>query len=184
MIKKLFCILFITCCISCQKKSVLATEFSCGASFNYELEEVVDVKKVFSVQFPKNWKTNLYYDALQSSIYTGDTTKQLTETLLIDVTYIRKSIQINDLFKLKNEQESLANQLIQFQSKEISLEKKLSYYSLSKGQKNNYPYQIFNLFIQVNEENFIHAKTEIYGDSLVNERLCRAMQLLEKIKIQ
>ena len=76
MMKKLFCILFITC-ISCQKKSVLETGFSCDSSFHYELEEVVDVKKKFSVQLPKKWKTNLYYAALQSSIYTGDTTKQL-----------------------------------------------------------------------------------------------------------
>ncbi len=182
MKKRLFILLII--CISCQEKSVMETEFSCNTSINEALEEIVDVKKLFSVQFPKHWKTNLYYDELQSSIYTGDTTKQLTETILIDVTFIRKSIQINEAFKLKNEQESLANQLIQFQSKEITLANKPSYYSLSKGRKNNFPYQNFNLFIQVSEENFIHAKTEIYGDSLVNKRLCNAIQLLEKIKIQ
>ena len=66
-----------------------------------------DVKKTFSVAYPKNWKTNLYFDETQSSIFTADTTKQLTETVLLDITFINKEINFNDSFKLQQEQESL-----------------------------------------------------------------------------
>jgi hypothetical protein len=181
--KKIAFLLFLLCS-SCQQKSSLSTEFSCTSTAINNLEEVVDVKKIFSVQFPKDWKTNLYYDTMQSSIYTADTTKQLTETTLLDVTYIKKSIALNDIFKLENEQENLANGLIQIQSKDITLFNKPAYYAVSKGKKRGFAYQVCNLFIKINEEHFIHTKAEFYGDSFVYERLCTAIYLIEKIKIQ
>lgn len=184
MMKKITFILFILIGVSCQQKSFLNTEFSCTSNTIHNLEEIMDVKKIFSVQFPENWKTNLYYDDMQSSIYTADTTKQLTETTLLDVTYIKKSIALNDIFKLKNEQENLANGFIQVQSKDITLFNKPAYYAISKGERRGFSYQVCNLFIKINEENFIHTKAEVYGDLLVNERLCNAINLIEKIKIQ
>ena len=142
-----------------------------------------DVKNLFSMEIPKTWKTNLYYDTSQSSIYTADTTKQLTETLLLDITNISKKINFSTSFKLKQEQENLSKSLIQIKSKETTIFNKPSYYTISKGQKNGFKYQICHLFIKTNAQNFILAKAEIYGDSLVNERLCNAFTLIEKIKI-
>jgi len=168
--------------ISCKKQSEIAVHFNCKNTIN-NLEVIKDVKKIFSVEYPKHWKTNLFYDDIQTSIYTADTTKQLTETVLLDITFINQKINFNDSFKLKQEQESLSNNLIQTTSKEIMLLNKPSYYTVSKGKKGKFPYQICNIFIKIKNHNFIQAKTEIYGDSLVNERMCIGFTLIEKIKI-
>ena len=67
---------------------------------------------MFTVDIPKNWKTNLFYDDLQSSIYTADTSKQLTKTILLDFSFIQKKISLNEIFVLKLEQEKLLEKLI------------------------------------------------------------------------
>ncbi|MCI2228481.1 hypothetical protein MC378_04830 [Polaribacter sp. MSW13] len=168
---------------SCHKQSEISQHFNCESITITNLEEVKDVKNLFSVEIPKNWKTNLFYDDVQSSIYTADTTKQLTETLLLDVTFINKNINFDDLFKLKLEQESLSKQLVQTKSKETSLLDNSAFYTISKGKKGKFDYQVCQAFIKVNEQNFILVKAEVYGDSLVNKRMCEAITLLEKIKI-
>lgn len=169
--------------LSCAKKSEISKDFNCKTVNFKNLEEIKDVKNLFSVEIPKNWKTNLYYDDSQSSIYTADTTKQLTETLLLDITNISKNINFNASFKLKQEQESLSKKLIQVKSKETTIFNKPSYYTISKGKKRGYEYQVCHFFIKKNEQNFMLAKAEIYGDSIVNERLCNAFTLIEKIKL-
>jgi hypothetical protein len=168
---------------SCQKPSEISEIYKCGSIKVENLEELKDIKNIFTVQIPKNWKTNLYYDETQSSIYTADTTKQLTKSLLLDITLINNNISFNDIFKLKREQENLAKKLIQTASKEINLLNKPSYYMISKGEKNEYQYQLFQVFIKIDDQKFILAKAEVYGDSLVNNRMCAAVSLIEKIKI-
>ncbi len=168
---------------SCNKQSKLTLDFNCNKTQFNNLEEITDVKNTFSVQFPKTWKTKLFYDAIQSSIFTADSTKQLTETVLLDITFIEKNVNFDDTFKLNQEQEHLSKSLIQTASKEIKLLNKPAYYSIAKGKKGNFKYQVCNTFIKLNKTNFILAKTEIYGDSLVQQRLCEAFSLIEKIKI-
>lgn len=168
---------------SCQNSSEISLDFDCDSENIQNLEEVKDVKNLFTLELPKTWKTNLYYDALQSSIYAADTTKQLTESLLLDITFVNKSINFDEDFKLKKEQESLSKKLIQFKTKETIVLEKPSYYTISKGIKNGFNYQICEVFMKINNQNFILAKAVTYGDSLVNERMCKAINLIEKIKI-
>jgi hypothetical protein len=113
----------------------MAVNFNCKKTNIHNLEVINDVKNIFSVEFPKNWKTNLFFDENQSSIFTADTTKQLTETVLLDISFINKEINFNDSFKLQQEQESLSKNLIQTTSKEIKLLNKPTYYTISKGKK-------------------------------------------------
>ncbi|MCL7762807.1 hypothetical protein MPF19_05215 [Polaribacter sp. Z014] len=168
--------------ISCSHPSEIRKNFNCKPYSFKNLEEVKDVKNLFSIEIPKTWKTNLYYDDLQSSIYTADTIKQLTESLLLDVTFINKSINFDTSFKLEQEQENLSKRLIKIKSEETTFLEKPSYYTVSKGKKGKFEYQVCHLFIKINEQNFILAKAEVYGDSLVNNRLCKAFTLIEKIK--
>jgi hypothetical protein len=168
---------------NCSQPSEISKDFNCKTVAYKNLEKVIDVKNLFSIQIPRTWKTNLFYDNIQSSIYTADTTKQLTETLLLDITIINKNIKFDIPFKLKTEQENLTKNLIKVKSKETSIINKPVYYSISKGKKGIYNYQVCHFFIKVNEQNFILAKAEVYGDSLVKKRFCKAFDLIEKIKI-
>lgn len=180
--KTLFILILLVVIVSCGKKTSLSEKFNCNASFLSNLEIVEDVKNNFSIKLPKTWKTNLYFDDLQSSIYTADTTKQLTKSLLLDFSYIKKDIEFNTLFKLQQEQEGLAKKLILKDFQKTLFLGKESCYTISKGKKEKYPYLLFNLFIKENTSNFVFVKTEIYGDSLVNERICEAINIIEKIK--
>lgn len=182
MIKKFIFIVLIVV-FGCSKETQLGKEFQCKSSKLDNLEEVKDLRNRFSVTLPKTWKTNLYEDALQSSIFSADTTKQLTETFLIDVSFIKNELQFNDLFKLKLEQENLKNKLIQTKSRQLNILEKPSYLVISKGKKSSFIYQQLQAYIKIDTKFFILAKAEVYGDALIEERLCKAISLIERIKI-
>lgn len=167
---------------SCASKSELQKEFECSSKSFSNLETVQDFKKIFTVKIPKNWKTSLYYDTLQSTVYTADTTKQLTETTILDVTLVQKSIDFNDKFQLELESKNLSKGLILTQKKTLIVNEKQSFYMLSKGEKQNFPYQRLAIYQKLNDQNFIHVKVEVYGDKLIKERLCKAIDLVEKIR--
>ena len=168
---------------SCNSQSKISKDFKCQNFSFKNLEDVNDFKNSFTIKLPKSWKTNLYYDDVQSSVYSADTIKQLTETLLVDITLIKNNINFNDAFKLKQEQNNLSKKLIKKTSKEISLLNKPSYYTISEGKKGDFDYKVSHIFIKLNEQKFIFAKAEVYGDSLVEERLCKAYSLVETIKL-
>jgi hypothetical protein len=184
LIKGSVCILgFALLFFSCKQNSILKQDFNCKESFFSNLKEIKDPNGNFSVQVPSNWKINRFTDAIQSSIYGADTTKQLTNSILLDLSYISNTIEINELFKLKVENENLSNKLIQKKTKELNFLNKPSYYVISIGKKGPYSYKSLQLFITTNKEKTMLIKAEIYGDSLVDERLCKAITLIEKIKI-
>jgi hypothetical protein len=180
MMKKVFIVLAVSFLASCSYKSQISKDLDCTPEAYSNLEIIKDYKEKFSVQFPDNWKTNLYYDNNQSSIYSADTTKQLTETFLVDITQVSTKLELDSEFIQKFKTNLLNNQLIESTSYETMFQGKETYFSRALGKKNNYDYQICNLFIKTSENNYIHAKAEVYGDSLVNERICNAMSLIEK----
>lgn len=186
---KLFKLTIITLCISsliiaCQGVSDLSQDFNCNNEMT-NLEEVSDFENKFSMPIPKNWKVNLYYDNAQSSIYFADTTKQLTETTIVDVTFIKQKTTFNTEF-LNNVQSTYTNTALKEEkNKTFSLNDYPSYYTIAKGVRNNFPYSICNVFINTKGDGkFIHAKLEVYGDSLVEQRLCRGIDLIEKIQFK
>ncbi|MFY0604343.1 MAG: hypothetical protein JXQ93_10355 [Flavobacteriaceae bacterium] len=166
---------------SCKGRSEIALDFNCNGSQLSDLESVDDFEKNFSIPIPKNWKVNLYYDNAQSSIYFADTTKQLTETMILDITYIKQKTNFDDAF-LKNIQANYKATALQEEiSKEFVLNTYPSYYTLAKGLRNNFTYTICNIYVNTNSKNLIHAKLEVYGDSIVNERICKGISLIEKV---
>ena len=46
---------------------------------------------------------------------------------------------------------------------------------------NNFNYSVSNLFIRLDEKNYIHAKIEVYGENFIKERICKGINLLDKI---
>lgn len=167
---------------SCSKQSNISKDFNCNTSTYDNLETLNDFKKNFSIQLPKNWKTNYYYDDVVSSIYSADTTLSLTQATLIDASYILNPIAIDAKFINKVKSDNQKMQLQEVTSKKTTFLGKPSYYNLSIGEKGKYDYQILNIFTKTNM-GFLHVKTEIYGDSLVNERICKAVNLINKIKV-
>lgn len=169
---------------ACKQSSALTSDFECDVTLN-NLESVSDFQNNFSIPIPGNWKVNLYYDNAQSSIYFADTTKQLTETTIVDVTFIKKKTAFDADFLKTITNNYVTYSLTEETNKELTLNDYPSYYSVAKGSRNNFPYAICNVFVNTaGDGKFIHAKIEIYGDSLVNERFCSGISLLEKIRFK
>ena len=180
--KRHIIIILLVLIASCNSTSELSKDLDCTPESYSNLEKIEDVKKLFTVQFPDNWKTNLYYDKNQSSIYTADTTKQLTETMLLDITHVSNKLDLDADFIQKFKTNLTNEQLLETTSGELKFQDKRAYYSNAIGKKGKFEYQISNLFIKINENNYIHSKIEVYGDSLVQQRICNGISLIEKIQ--
>ena len=164
---------------SCSKKSQFIRVFNCEVETFSNLERIEDVKNLFSVYYPDHWKTNFYYDNNQSSIFTADTTKQLKETInFLTSPFFLYFFDSKFLKKFESNLSEL--QLTEISANKIIFKEKPSFYSEAKGMNNNFNYYVFNLFIKLDENNYIHSKIEIYGDALKEERICKGINLLEK----
>ena len=173
-------LLFIIVFNSCSKKSEFIKGFNCDVETFSNLEKIEDVKNLFSVYYPDHWKTNFYYDTHQSSIFTADTTKQLKETTLLDITHISNKIIFDSNFLKKFKSNLSELELTEIHANKIIFKEKPSFYSEATGMKNNFNYYVFNLFIKLDENNYIHSKIEVYGDVLREERICKGINLLEE----
>ncbi|MFD2567681.1 hypothetical protein [Pseudotenacibaculum haliotis] len=180
--KKTLLLFMMICAVACSRKSQISKDLDCTPEKYKNLEVVEDVNKTFKVQLPDNWKTNLYYDRNQSSIFSADTTKQLTNTYTVDITKVYNELKLDDDFIQKFKTNLANGKLVEATSYELEFQGKQAYYSRALGKRGQFDYQICNLFIKINSGNYIHAKAEVYGDSLVNERICNALSLIEKIE--
>ena len=170
--------------ISCKEQSHLTKIYNCNNSYLTKLERVIDAKKQFEILLPKNWKINLYIDNQLSSIYAADTTLELSKTILLDVSFVQQNIHFNLDFKKKSYLTHYKNQLDETISKDIFILEKPAYITISKGKKGKLSYQISEMYIKLNDNSFILAKIEIYGDSLVENRFCKAFNLIDQIQLK
>jgi len=177
-----FIIVLLILVAACSNQSQLSKEMDCNPEKYANLELVEDVDKRFTIQLPDHWKTNLYFDKNQTSIFSADTTKQLTDTYTIDVTYVYSELKLDAQFIQRFKQNLMKNQLVESTSYELLFNEKEAYFSRALGKRGKFDYQILNLFVKVNSGSYMHAKTEFYGDSLVNQRICNALSLIEKIE--
>ena len=166
---------------SCSNKTSFVDTFDCELETFPNLERIEDVKKIFSVYYPDHWKTNFYYDNQQSSIFSADTTKQLKETTLIDITHVSNKIVFDSIFFKKFNSNLSKLQLTETNTNKIVFKGKPSFYSEAEGVNNNFNYSVSNLFIRLDEKNYIHAKIEVYGENFIKERFCKGINLLDKI---
>ncbi len=169
--------------VACNSKTILEKEFSCNATTVPNAENVTDIKKLFTVNIPAHWKTNLFYDNMQSSIYAADTTKQLTESVLVDVTQVKSAYVFDKQFKDQLTQNDAKLNLNSEKQSQFQFKNKPAFYSISKGMKGDFSYQILNIFIQQNSNSSYHLKTEVYGDTAVKKRLCNGIAILNSIQI-
>ena len=90
---------FVVTMIGCTKNNV-REDMNCNTTTNFaDTKEISGFLKHFKLDVPKHWKSELYYDEIQSRFYSADTTKQLTETYIIDVTWHQGEIELNSDFE-------------------------------------------------------------------------------------
>lgn len=165
---------------SCNKKSELETSFKCQNSItDIELKEIKDVKKNFKINVPKSWKTELYFDEFQSAIFTADTTKQLSETFILDTTWKSGELILDESLEEKIKSNS---DLTIINSKFENINDKPSYWHHSSGKKNNFDFNTLDVYIKTSIDSYILVSTQIYGNENVSQRICESIKLINTLE--
>ncbi len=166
----------------CQKDSIKKS-FDCNTTTNYaNTEEVQGILNHFKIEIPSNWKSELYFDKTQSRFYSADTTRELTETYIIDVTWHQGEIQFNNDFDVLVMNDLKQNQqLIPIKSGFGDFRDIPAYYNLSKGMHSDFEYHFFQIFLKTSVDEYFTLTTKVYGTEFVDERICASISLFENI---
>jgi len=169
---------------SCKKDDSIKSAFECDAPSHFtNTKEYKDVLSKFKLKVPKYWKTNLYFDEFQSEIYSADTTKQLSETYIIDVTWHRGELRFDEEFEEKiNKNITEKNDLITINSGYGKFKRRKSYYNISVGENTDIAYHYLQIFMKYSSDEYYTFTTKIYGEEFVNERICTSIEVFENIK--
>jgi len=168
--------------ISCNKSSKLQTSFNCKSNNLSVFNTIKDFNRNFSINIPTIWKTNLYYTKNDSEIYAADTVKQLSKTFILGALYHQETIELNTSYLSKLDSVLFVNKLQKINSGNELFLGKPTYWYLVKGRKNGFPYHQFSMTIKISKNSFLNATSEIYGDQLVNERICESISIFKSLK--
>lgn len=174
----LICFLLI---ISCSNTLELEKRFDCSASNIKSTKQFTDFRKNYSIEIPKHWNTNLYYNSIQSEIFTADTTKQLTETYILETSFNLGELKFNSNFRKKIDSVLIADDLVLVSSGEEEFHKKPSIWYLSKGNKNGFTYHQLNFFTKLSKTNYFSTTTKVFGDHTINQRFCESIAIQKTV---
>lgn len=167
---------------SCSNPSGLSKNFNCNETNIKSPKVVLDYKRNFKLTIPTNWKTKLYFSEYESEIFTADTIKELTETFILVTSFNLGSLNFDTNFHQKKDSLLSRNDLELIKEGNQLFLSKSAYWYVSKGKKNGYTYHQFNLTLKQSENTYFNAYSEIYGDTLVNNRICETISILEKVE--
>lgn len=167
---------------SCSKSSQLEKEFSCHTNIKLTTEKVLDFYESYSVEIPKNWKTSLYYDNMQTEIFAADTTKVLENAYTMEFSMINGKMNSIESFKNKVKEKAINTGLQLIKENFIDKDKKKGYYFYGKGMQNNLEIYVFQYYIKFDNEKYFMVKTEIFGNEKVDERLCESLNIISSIE--
>ncbi len=155
---------------------------TCSSSKMNNLHRIKDFNNNFTINIPKSWKTNYYYDASTSEIYAADTIKELTKSFIIGVSFHKENLELNQSYFNKIDSLLILKKLNKYEFEQEPFIKKPSYWYLVKGTKNGFTYHQLNITIKNSEKSYINATAEIYGDSFVDNRICNSISILKTIQ--
>lgn len=166
------------------KNSQFEREFSCETPMSFSNTKTYkDVLSHFEIDVPKNWKTSLYYDEYQSKLYTADTTRNLSESYIIDVSWHQGELIIDDdLERLVSEQVGREFNLIPVKAGEGEFLDYPSYYHISTGKKNNMSWHYLQIYLKYAPDEYYTLTSKIYGDELVTERICSSFAVFKELE--
>ena len=185
----LFCrvsatVLFLGLVLGGCKNSRFEREFGCETPMGFSNTKTYkDVLSHFEIEIPKNWKTSLYYDEYQSKLYTADTTRNLSESYIVDVTWHQGELVINDEFdQLVSEQVGREFNLIPVKSGEGDFLDLPAYYHISTGKKNDLNWHYLQVYLKYDTDEYYTLTSKIYGNELVTERICASFALFKEFE--
>lgn len=184
MKKLIYLIMSTSLLLSCAKND-LKKEFNCKGKIEMsDVKQYRDILKKFKIDLPKNWKTNLYYDEFSSELFAADTTRGLTNSYILDISWRQGELNIDKAFeKALNDSLQLKENLKTARSGNITFKKFPAFWNLSSGEKSGYPYNFLQVFVKTEIDEYIVMTSKVYGNENVNERLCESVDIFENLNI-
>ena len=173
---------FFSLLLSCNNTSELQKSFQCKPQKAMKSDYISDFNKNFKIKIPTNWKSNLYYNQFQSDLYAADTTKQLTDSFILETSFNQGELVFDDVFFTKTDSVLTATKLSKINSKTIQFQKKPAYWYLVTGEKKGFTYHQFNLLVKLSNTTYFSCNSAIYGENNVSERICEAISIINSVE--
>ena len=170
--------------INCTNNTTIFKDYGCsGNSLDSDIENVLDAKNNFSLDIPKHWKTELYFDSESSIFTTADTTKQFNNTFLIKASLINAKLAINsvDIEKIKTNLET--TKTLEIISTTEGSFKNMSAILLRSHVSSPLEKTILHLYAPLSKKQYFEIEVHCYGIEAVENRLCQAIQYVNSLKI-
>lgn len=181
MKKYIYLIVVVILLVSCSNTSSLGGSIECKSELSYATKSKVDFRRNFKMKVPKHWKTQLYYDAQTSEIFIADTTKQLTNTFILSSSLVNSKLTIDSVFVKKHSQKMEQQQMYFVKGKSLRYKNKPAYWSIFQGVKSNRKIHQFSFFIEISNNSYFIANTDVYGTKNVEKRICESVSIIEEI---
>ena len=178
-------IILIIILFSCTKPvpDALQKEFSCSNVVLEKTEIVQDFQKKFQLQIPKKWNKKFFYNEYQTSLMTADSLLPLTKSFILDVSLNNGDLKVDDNIKNTVIRNIISKEHLRINKFGIGkFHKKPSVWLLAEGTRNELPFHLFKLLSKKDAKTYYQIEAQIYGDSLVNERVCKIISIVESLK--
>ena len=182
MKKNIALILVFLVFFSCKKESEFRKLYDCNTAELENAKQYLDFKNNFKLSIPISWKTSKYYSETQSEIFSADTTKQLSKSFILDASYNFGELEFTAQFNQKTDSILNIQQLKKVKYGELLFQQKPAYWYLVKGQKKGLTYHEFNLWVINSKTTYFNAYAQIYGDDLIEERVCEFIGIIDKVE--
>lgn len=184
--KQLLCTIGIILMITGCQTSKFEREFTCDTPMSYtQTKSYKDVLKHFEIDIPKSWKTELYYDEYQSSLYTADTSKQLQETFILDIAWHQGELVMDKEFEIRVAQNASRKlNLVPVKSGFGEYLGHPAYYHIATSKKTEDPtWHYLEIFVQHKVDEYYTFTSKIYGNDFVSDRICTSFSVFNKITL-
>lgn len=178
-----FILVFLLALFSCKKNDV-AGAFDCNASLHFsETKEMTDVLKKFKLEVPTNWNSKLYYDEFKSELYSADTTKNLSETYIVEITWHQGEVELNQALHKKVNKFLVETEELQTLKSGFGTFKNFpAYYNLSNGKNMDFDYAYLQIYVKTKPDEYFTLTTKVFGNQFVDERVCASLGLFDHLQ--
>lgn len=166
---------------SCSNKLEFEKKYNCSTSSLSNSKQLTDFKKNYTINIPKDWKTEYYYSNVQSEIVVADTIKNLTSSYVLATSFNLGELNFDEKFYNKRDSLLQVNQLFLISSGKEILKEKPSFWYISKGNKNGFLYHQLNFLIKTSKSSYFNATTKVYGNENIEERFCEAVSIIKTV---
>ncbi|HFS67826.1 MAG TPA: hypothetical protein ENK67_06400 [Flavobacteriia bacterium] len=175
-------ILVLVTVYSCSKPTELQQDFNCNTINLGKSSVIQDFQKKFAVTIPDTWSKKMFYNEYQTSLMAADSLKPLKESFILDISLNNGDLKVDETIKNTIIRNIISKEHLRINKFKIGkFHSKPSVWLLAEGTRNEMPFHLFKLLSKRDANTYYQIETQIYGDSLVNERVCKAISLIETL---